>query len=119
MSGEMASGREQAQPDSDAPQPSTSGSQAGQLSKPKKEYRRLEPVTPEQLAQEDLMNNCLVKTIISGVMGSGLGLVFGVFMGAMDSAVSSAATCMHACLGGRRGTSLYILFFLLTLKGKS
>lgn len=43
------------------------------------------------------MNNCLVKTIISGVMGSGLGLVFGVFMGAMDSAVRQCKY-MHACM---------------------
>ena len=43
------------------------------------------------------MNNCLVKTIISGVMGSGLGLVFGVFMGAMDSAVRHCLH-MHACM---------------------
>ena len=69
----------------DTQQPSTSAS-TQQPSK-KKEYRKLEPVTPEQLAQEDLMNNCAVKTVISGIMGSALGLVFGVFMGAMDSAV--------------------------------
>lgn len=93
----MASRNEQAQLESDVTQASTSGSHPGQQPKPKKEYRKLEPVTPEQLAQEDLMNNCLVKTIISGVMGSGLGLVFGVFMGAMDSAVRHCLH-MHACM---------------------
>lgn len=54
----------------------------------KKVYQKLEPITPEMIAQEELMNNCAVKTIISGVMGSVLGVGFGVFMGAMDSAVS-------------------------------
>ena len=66
-------------------QASSSGSQSKQ--KKKKEYTRLEPTTPEQLAQEDLMNNCAVKTVVSGVMGSVLGAAFGVFMGAMDTAV--------------------------------
>ena len=67
-------------------QESSSGSQPTQQKK-KKEYTRLEPTTAEQLAQEDLMNNCAVKTVVSGVMGSVLGMAFGVFMGAMDSAV--------------------------------
>lgn len=66
-------------------QASSSGSQTKQ--KKKKEYTRIEPTTPEQLAQEDLMNNCAVKTVVSGVMGSVLGAAFGVFMGAMDTAV--------------------------------
>lgn len=67
-------------------QPSSSASQPTQQKK-KKEYSRIEPVTPEQLAQEDLMNNCAVKTVISGIMGSVLGAAFGIFMGAMDTAV--------------------------------
>ena len=69
--------------------PSTSEQAAISAPQPKKrkEYQRLEPTSPDQLAQEDLMNNCAVKTVISGIMGAGLGLVFGVFMGAMDSAV--------------------------------
>ncbi len=66
-------------------QASNSASQPKQ--KKKKEYTRIEPTTPEQLAQEDLMNNCAVKTVVSGVMGSVLGAAFGVFMGAMDTAV--------------------------------
>ena len=53
----------------------------------RKEYARIEPPSPEQLVQEDMINNCAVKTVISGIMGSALGICFGVFMGAMDSAV--------------------------------
>jgi import inner membrane translocase subunit TIM22 len=38
------------------------------------------------MAQDDLMNNCAVRTGLSCVMGAGLGVVFGVFMGTMDAA---------------------------------
>ena len=48
-------------------------------------YQRIDMPTPEGMAQEDFMNNCAVRTIMSGVMGSGLGVVFGVFMGTMDT----------------------------------
>jgi hypothetical protein len=37
------------------------------------------------------MNNCAVRTALSGVMGSGLGVLFGVFMGTMDSSVRRPA----------------------------
>lgn len=49
-------------------------------------YNRLEPPTPEHIASEDVMNNCVVRSIVSGVMGAGLGALFGVFMGTMDGA---------------------------------
>jgi len=52
-------------------------------------YQRIEMPTPESMAQEDFMNNCAVRTILSGVMGSGLGIVFGIFMGTMDTSVRS------------------------------
>lgn len=48
-------------------------------------YRRIDMPTPEIMAQEDFMNHCAVRTIMSGVMGSGLGVVFGIFMGTMDT----------------------------------
>lgn len=50
-------------------------------------YQRLDMPTPESIAQEDFMNNCAVRTILSGVMGTGLGVVFGIFMGTMDTSV--------------------------------
>ncbi len=34
------------------------------------------------------MNNCAVRTGLSGVMGMGLGAAFGVAMGTFDTAVS-------------------------------
>ena len=69
--------------------------QKGPQPKKRKEYARIEPTTPEQLIQEDMINNCAVKTVISGVMGSALGVAFGIFMGAMDSAVSNLLESHH------------------------
>lgn len=62
-------------------------------SKPKKRrkpgspnmYNRIEMPTPEMMASEDFMNNCAVRTIMSTVMGAGLGVMFGIFMGTMDT----------------------------------
>ena len=39
------------------------------------------------MMQEDFMNNCATRTILSGVLGAGLGVAFGIFMGTMDTAV--------------------------------
>ncbi len=74
--------------DDGSTQASSAPVQQGPQPKKKREYARIEPTTPEQLVQEDMINNCAVKTVISGVMGSALGVAFGIFMGAMDSAVS-------------------------------
>ena len=64
--------------------------------KPKKQYRQIQMPTAEQMVQEDMMNNCAVRTVMSGVLGSGLGLVFGVVMGSMDAGVSSQhSTCLQ------------------------
>lgn len=82
-----------------------SSGQQGPQAKKRKEYARIEPTTPEQLVQEDMINNCAVKTVISGVMGSALGVAFGVFMGAMDSAVSTPDQPM-------RGGSLHAVLVL-------
>ena len=43
----------------------------------------------EQIMQEDFMNNCAVRTGLSGVMGMGLGAMFGIAMGTFDTAVCS------------------------------
>lgn len=41
------------------------------------------------------MNNCVVRTVLSAVMGSGMGVMFGIFMGTMDT-VGRPCSC-HAC----------------------
>ena len=69
------------------------GEEVGNTTKKKRKpgspglYRRVDVPTPEMMVQEDFMNNCAVRTVMSGVMGSGLGVVFGIFMGTMDTSV--------------------------------
>ena len=81
----------------DAPnaQSASNEKQQGAKVPKRKEYARIEPPSAEQLVQEDMINNCAVKTIISGIMGSALGVCFGVFMGAMDSAVRLSCDVVH------------------------
>lgn len=50
-------------------------------------YKRVDMPTAEQMASEEFMNNCAVRTVLSAVMGGGLGAMFGLFMGTMDGAV--------------------------------
>ena len=50
-------------------------------------YRRIELPSPEVMQSEEFMNNCATRTVLSGVMGSGLGVAFGIFMGTMESSV--------------------------------
>ena len=70
----------------------TSTSQPDQLAAAKdaqkpKTFKRIDLPSPEQMMQEDFMNNCATRTVLSGVMGMGLGVAFGIFFGTMDSAV--------------------------------
>ena len=56
--------------------------------KKKKTYQQVTMPSHEQIMQEDFMNNCAIRTGLSGVMGLGLGAMFGVAMGTFDTAVS-------------------------------
>ncbi|GMH41057.1 hypothetical protein BSKO_08967 [Bryopsis sp. KO-2023] len=53
--------------------------------------KRISVPTPEQIAQEDFMNNCIVRSVMSGVMGGGLGVVFGIFSASMEGGSGSMA----------------------------
>jgi hypothetical protein len=46
----------------------------------------------ETMMQEDMMNNCGVKSVIAGVMGGLLGVAFGVFTASLDTQVISPLT---------------------------
>ena len=56
--------------------------------KKKKTFQQVQMPSHEQIMQEDFMNNCAIRTGLSGVMGLGLGAMFGVAMGTFDTAVS-------------------------------
>ncbi|CAI5489600.1 unnamed protein product [Closterium sp. Naga37s-1] len=40
--------------------------------------------TPEEMAAQEMMNHCGVRTVISGVMGGGMGVMMGLLFGALD-----------------------------------
>ena len=70
------------QADQQAPPP------PGGKGKERKVYQQIQLPSQEQMMWEDFMNNCATRTVMSGVMGMGLGVVFGIVMGSMDSAVT-------------------------------
>ncbi|KAI4319047.1 hypothetical protein MLD38_032695 [Melastoma candidum] len=43
--------------------------------------------TPEEIRGQDIWNNCAVRSIVSGVMGGGLGLAMGLFIGSLDNPI--------------------------------
>lgn len=50
----------------------------------------IEPIrlpTVEEIRGQDIWNNCAVRSIVSGVMGGGLGLLMGLFIGSLDNPI--------------------------------
>ncbi|KAL9236293.1 hypothetical protein vseg_010981 [Gypsophila vaccaria] len=50
----------------------------------------IEPIrlpTPEEIRGQDIWNNCAVRSVMSGVMGGGLGVMMGVFFAALDNPI--------------------------------
>jgi import inner membrane translocase subunit TIM22 len=50
-----------------------------------KVYKPIQIPTAEEQMQGDVMNNCAVKTVLSGVMGGFLGIAMGIFFGAFEA----------------------------------
>jgi len=50
-----------------------------------KVHKPLKLPSQEEMMQEDIMNNCAVKSVISGIMGGLLGVAFGIFTASMDT----------------------------------
>jgi len=50
-----------------------------------KVYKPIQIPTAEEQMQGDVMNNCAVKTMLSGVMGGFLGIAMGIFFGAFEA----------------------------------
>eukprot|EP00192_Tetraselmis_astigmatica_P019726 CAMPEP_0117652958 /NCGR_PEP_ID=MMETSP0804-20121206/2926_1 /TAXON_ID=1074897 /ORGANISM="Tetraselmis astigmatica, Strain CCMP880" /LENGTH=186 /DNA_ID=CAMNT_0005459083 /DNA_START=73 /DNA_END=633 /DNA_ORIENTATION=+ len=61
-----------------------------------KQYKKFEIPTAEQIAQEDFMNNCIVRGALSTVMGGGMGVVFGLFMGGLRESMDPNAGMVAA-----------------------
>ena len=61
-----------------------------------KTYAPVQVPTPEQMAQEDFLNNCAVRTIMSTVLGGGMGVAFGLFMGGLRDSMDPVS-----CIRGR------------------
>ncbi|KAF8052320.1 hypothetical protein N665_1572s0004 [Sinapis alba] len=60
---------------------------------------KIEPIrmpTVEEMRAQEVWNNCAVKSVASGVMGGGLGLMMGLFLGALDNPI------MHDTMTGRQ-----------------
>ncbi|KAJ9698764.1 hypothetical protein PVL29_007699 [Vitis rotundifolia] len=54
------------------------------------EKPQIEPIrmpTVEEIRGQDIWNNCAVRSVASGVMGGGLGLLMGLFLGALDNPI--------------------------------
>lgn len=47
--------------------------------------KTLQMPTPEQLMQEEFMNHCAVRSVMSLVMGGGMGVLMGLVFGTMDN----------------------------------
>ncbi len=63
---------------------------------------------PPACLQEDFMNNCAVRTVLSAVLGSGMGVMFGIFMGTMDTVgavglKSLKCMCVARCVSHSEG----------------
>lgn len=62
-------------------------------------YKPMQMPNYELIMQEDMMNNCGVKSVIAGVMGGALGVAFGIFTASLDTQVRMCgawdASCIH------------------------
>jgi len=58
--------------------------QPGKKKRERKTYERVKLPTPEEVYQQDAMDNCAIKTAMSCVLGGALGGVMGVVFGAFE-----------------------------------
>ncbi|KAF6168553.1 hypothetical protein GIB67_005165 [Kingdonia uniflora] len=68
------------------PEPeSTPSSSTKEEKRPPVEPLRLPSM--EEIRGQDIWNNCAVRSVVSGVMGGGIGVMMGLFLGAFDNSV--------------------------------
>ncbi|XP_037453755.1 mitochondrial import inner membrane translocase subunit TIM22-4-like isoform X2 [Triticum dicoccoides] len=68
-----------------SPEPSAGGDAASQSAA----VQPLQLPTPEEIKGQEMMNNCAVRSVLSGVMGGGLGVLMGLFFGALENPIMS------------------------------
>ncbi|CAN6223486.1 unnamed protein product [Urochloa humidicola] len=71
-----------------SPEPSAAG--AGTGGESASQAVVVEPIrmpTVEEIRGQDIWNNCAVCSVVSGVMGGGLGVLMGLFFGALDNPI--------------------------------
>ncbi|KAI9110659.1 hypothetical protein K1719_018525 [Acacia pycnantha] len=71
----------------------------GSLNTKEAEKPQIQPLilpTVEQIRGQDIYNNCVVRSVFSGVMGGGLGFFMGLFIGSLDTSV------LHEEMTGRQ-----------------
>ncbi|KAL8481811.1 hypothetical protein ACS0TY_027554 [Phlomoides rotata] len=67
-------------PDSESKSASSSTEEA-----PKPPIEPIHLPTLEEIRGQDIWNNCAVRSVVSGVMGGGMGLAFGMFLASFDN----------------------------------
>eukprot|EP00879_Flechtneria_rotunda_P017427 GHRR01018260.1.p1 GENE.GHRR01018260.1~~GHRR01018260.1.p1 ORF type:complete len:172 (+),score=18.39 GHRR01018260.1:23-517(+) len=80
----------------------------------KGKYKPLQMPNYEMMMQEDMMNNCGVKSVIAGTMGALLGVAFGVFTASLDTQGIDAAP-----LGETKPTRVVLKETWILMKDKS
>lgn len=66
--------------------PTPKGYVVGQSITSRFKYDAVPNITAAEIAQQDVGQNCVVRSVLSGAAGGVMGVVFGIFMGAMDPA---------------------------------
>mmetsp|Transcript_21091 Transcript_21091/g.54072 ORF Transcript_21091/g.54072 Transcript_21091/m.54072 type:complete len:190 (-) Transcript_21091:1957-2526(-) len=84
-----------------------------------KEYKRVEIPTPETIAGEDFMNNCATRSVMSTVLGGGMGVVFGLFMGSMRESMDPNAGMVAADMATKKIPLRQVLMDTFKQMGRS
>jgi import inner membrane translocase subunit TIM22 len=53
----------------------------------KTKFKHIEMPSPEQMMQEDIFNNCIMRTIFSGLGGGAMGAAIGIFSASIENSV--------------------------------
>jgi hypothetical protein len=85
----MESGSDEAAAAKSEPETQRKGYVVGQSITERFKYDPIPSFTPQDIAQQDASQNCIVRSVLAGVAGGVMGVAFGIFMGAMDPAAMS------------------------------